>query len=337
MSKWLGRNSMLLSSLMGSALAFAPACEPAATDQADQQPGSAAGERVTSKPDIGVRLAASGGSGDVDKASDFFELGSDSPDSPWLGDPATHLCVWSGVGGDFNSDDEFAGGESIVDWKDWDWWRVYYRAGVSTTRAICTNWNNFVVPSGGVKWISDGGWAEVYANADASAQATAWLGDAVTFLRGVKGEMQSNTEYVQIDQATSIGTNSILRVHSDEGDFFDFTFLDGYSQSVFVGVPQRNLARLIGFNSTTGTFVRGTVASTGTFEFPVSTVSGFSAYWLAGVNQGICSFTRMAGNFDGGGERVRIFQNGGQWFVQASAAAGKGIYAKVRCMAYDQR
>jgi len=337
MNKWIGRNGMWLSSVMGAALAFTPACEPAPTDQLGEEPG-AAGERVTSKPDTEAHMAAAGGGGSVDKATDFFELGWDSPDSPWLAYQGTHLCLWSGIGGDFNSDDEYFGaGESIVDWKDWEYWRVYYRAGVSTTRAICSNWDNFVVPSGGVKWISEGGWAEAAGNANATAEAGGWQGDAVTFLRGVKGEMQSNTEYVQINQATTIAGSSVLRVHEEEGDFLDWTFLQGFSHSVFVGVPQRNLARLIGFNSSTGTFVRGTVNSTGTFEFPVSTVSGFSSYWLAGVNQGVCSFTRMAGNFDGGGERVRIFQNGGQWFVQASAAAGKGIYAKVRCMAYDQR
>ena len=91
------------------------------------------------------------------------------------------------------------------------------------------------------------------------------------------------------------------------------------------------------YNRDTQSFVRSNVTTAHLSEFPVSTVTGFSSYWMSGVDQGVCSYTRIAGNFDGGGESLRIYKNGSQWFIKASAAAGKAIYGRARCMAYDQR
>lgn len=285
-----------------------------------------------SQSESGAHLAAPEG-GDTTKASDFVDI-APTTSYPWLEYQNDYLCLLSYVGGDYNAEDH---GWCLIEWPEANYWTAHWEDGMSTTRAICTNWNNFVVPSGGDKWISEGAKAEYSGRKDGTTDATGWQGDAVTFLRGVGGELQSNTEYAQITQPTTISGYANLRVHTEVPDLLDYSSISGWSHSVFVGVPQAHLAYLIGYDTNSQSFVRGTVKSSGVFEFPVSTDTGFSSYWLSDVNDGVCSFTYISGNFDGAEERIRIYQNGGNWFVKAWAHSGKHVYGRARCMAYDQR
>jgi hypothetical protein len=323
------KTSLLASMLAIGALSAAPGCD----GQTDTDQGAATS--VTSDENNALAGTVSAASAaPTEKASDYFEKEATSND-PWLQSPGSYMCVLSKVQGWFDND--FDPGQIIADWADSNYWRIYFMSGRDTGSGICTNWNNFLVPSGGSISYSRGASAEVSGYANGTATATSWAGDAITFVRGVNGEMQTNTEYVQANQATTISGTSQLEVRSEEGGFLNYTILRGYSHAIRVGIPGRHLAYMIGYNTSSSSFVRGTVNSSSLMEFPVSTVSGFSGYWLAGVDQGVCGFTRIAGNFDGGGEWVRIYQNGGQWFIKASAAAGKAVYGKARCLAYDQR
>jgi hypothetical protein len=129
-------------------------------------------------------------------------------------------------------------------------------------------------------------------------------------------------------------------MRSQAGDLFHATTLFTRATSVRFGPGAQPNVFLIGYN-TSGTKVRGTVSSSGTFEFPVATDSGFANFFLANLTggaSGFCYLTRLSGNFDGGGESAKITQNSGTWFL--SAAAGNDdeyVRAKARCMAYDQR
>jgi hypothetical protein len=324
------KTSLLASMLAMGALWTAPGCD----GQTDTDQGAATS--VTSDENnalAGTVPAAS--ATPTEKASDYFEKEATSSD-PWLQYQGNYMCVLSKVQGWFA--DDFDPGQVIADWADNDYWRIYWTSGRNTGSGICTNWNNFLLPSGGSISYSRGASAEVSGYADGTSTATSWAGDAITFVRGVFGEMQGNTEYAQINQAMTISGKSTLEVRSEEGNFLDYTIMRGYSHAIRVGVPGAHLAYMIGYNTSNSSWVRATANSWSAMtEFPVSTVSGFSGYWLAGVDQGVCGFTRIAGNFDGGGEWVRIYQNGGQWFIKAQAAAGKGVYGKARCLAYDQR
>lgn len=275
--------------------------------------------------------AAAPADGLVPKAASWFEH-STALNGKWVAPTNTHVCVLTGVQGNFSDYDL---GRVELNWPENSYWTLWSNS-YSTGYAVCASWGNFIAPSGSGLSVSAGAHAMINGNADATAEANAWRGDSMTFLRGVDGELQGTGEYVQTIQATTIPTYSKLRTHSEVGSFLDYTVLHGYSHSILVGVPQTRLVRLMGYN-TAGNMVRSTISAAGTFEFAVSNVSGFSGYWLSTVDQGLCSFTHISGNFDGGGEWARINSNGGQWFLKASGAAGKGVYARARCMAYDQR
>jgi hypothetical protein len=266
----------------------------------------------------------------VDKASDYFERASGG--DSWLAWHLSHLCLLSGVGGDFNDY-----GQAVVDWAQYEFWRLHWSEGVSSARGICTNWNNFVGPSGYSMMLSNPIEAEASGFSNDTEEVNAFQGDAATFFTGVIGEMQSETEYLQTTQATTAAGFNKLRVRTEEGDALDWTSLKGFAHGAFVGVPQQRLARFFGFNSS-GQNVRGTATSSNfTYNYAVSTVSGYSAYWLTDVNNAVCGLTRIAGNFDGTEERVRIWAKEGWWFMQVWAHPGKAVSAKARCMAYDQR
>ena len=322
----------LPSTIIASALALIAGCETPI--DADSRGPAHAVKQVSDTPAF---VVPGGPDTSSDKASDFFDQAPTASD-PYLAAVNTHVCVLSYIGGNFNGDDEYTNsGQSIINWPDYNYWRLYWRAGTSSARGICTNWNNFLVPSGGIKQVSEGLDITAGGNSNDSITGNGWKGDAITFLAGVNGEIQSNSTYAQIAQATTVGARSVLKVSTDEGASLDFTFLTGFSQSIFAGVPQAQLVRLIGHNTNWG-WLRGDVTWTGTtWEFSVNTASGFSSVLMANVNSGICGFTRVAGNFDGAEERVRIEQSGNQWRLGAWAHAGKTVYAKARCMAYDQR
>jgi hypothetical protein len=101
-----------------------------------------------------------------------------------------------------------------------------------------------------------------------------------------------------------------------------------------VGVPGENKrVKLIGYRD--GEYVRGTSASSGTFEYAVSTVSGYQSFWMSPRDRGICAITHVQGKFDQFTHYVDYSAKDTQWYgtIQSSHAAN----AKFRCMAFDQR
>jgi hypothetical protein len=319
--------------LMAGALSLLAGCDAASSDD-----GALDGTNARWSDSGEVGEAATGD--DVAKASDYYERGTTAatnPVLPYIGYQGKYMCVLSMVTGNFNGDDRYSNsGHVIVDWADSDFYRFYWRDGWTDGRALCTNWSNFLVGSGGVKQFSGNFVGEVWGFSDQTAEGPTWTGDAITFVTGLDGEMQGGGEYVRAIQSTTVSGKSKLRVHEESGSAFDQTFLDGFAQAFRIGVPGARLIRLRGYNSA-GNNVTGNVNSSGTFEFAVSTVSGYSGYWMTPVDDGFCGFTHISGNFDGGGEVIRNYKTDGWWFLKASSTGGKAVYARSRCVAYDQR
>jgi hypothetical protein len=157
-----------------------------------------------------------------------------------------------------------------------------------------------------------------------------WWGTAASFVNAILGEFAGGGEYVQVKQSTDGYQPSVLSIESQSSK------IDGTGFSYFVGVPKSGkLVKLYGYKN--GSWARGNALSSGTFEYSVNTQAGFNSYWLPPRDKAFCYLTRVSGNFDGGGEQLRITVSGAQWFVKAQSGGGKHVSGKVRCMAYDQR
>jgi hypothetical protein len=242
------------------------------------------------------------------------------------------LCVPSGFYGRFEHiNHEFelsAGSTNYYLWQD-----SMYRGETSGRGSItCVRHNNFLTDAGGVRWLSSSFWVGVDTNPAlwSTDDSDMWWGSAASFVGGISGEFNGGGEHVKVFQSTSGTKPSILQATTEASE------LDGIGYSYFVGVPQSGkLVKLFGYRN--GSWLRGNALSTGTFEFNVGTTAGYSSYWLPPRDKAFCYITNVSGNFDGGGERLQITVNGGQWFVSAQSAGGKYVAGSVRCMAYDQR
>jgi hypothetical protein len=307
--------------IITSAVALMAGCEGASDDG-----GGGAGASNGSLPGKVIPQ------GPTDKASDFFEYTA-SFGNNFIEPVDTHFCTTSFLRGPFQGADDVV----QIDWQNqWDTWSLQHNVGPDQFReahAVCTNWNNFRTASGGFHMVSTGRSANANGFGASEARANEWQGDAMMFLRGIAGNYDGSQYFAKVTQSTTIAGENQLYVHEDS---LNDQSTKGFSHVVFVGVPQTQLVKMIGYN-TSGNLVRGNVNSSGTFEFPVSTSSGFSGYWMSSVHDGFCGLTRLGGQFDGGEERVRLYPNGEDWYYKVWAHSGKNVHARARCIAYDQR
>jgi hypothetical protein len=241
------------------------------------------------------------------------------------------LCVVSGFYGKFeHMNHQFmlsAGGPNYHLWQDSMYLGVN---GAGRGSVTCVRHSSFVADAGGVHWLSHQFGVIVDTDLWGLDTQDMWWGDAASFVSGIRGEFAGGGEHVKIFQSTSATKSSTIEGRTLASE------LQGDGSSYFVGVPDSGrLVKLYGYRD--GSWVRGNVSSAGTFEYNVGTTAGFSSYWLPPRDKAFCYITNVSGNFDGGGERLQITVNGGQWFVSAQAAANKFVAGSVRCMAYDQR
>lgn len=256
----------------------------------------------------------------------------------WNEEPAAgvslqdYLCVASSIYGKFEHENH----EFDVEHGSSTWGMrtdpAMYLSPNDTGRGAmtCVRHSAFVPDDGGVHWIS--GNFSAFGDTDfiAHTDTNMWWGTAASFVSGISGEFNGGGEYVRVTQSTDGYAPSVISAETQA------SVLDGLGYSYFVGVPKSGkLVNLYGYKN--GSWVRGNVLSSGTFEYPVNTQAGYSSYWLPPRDKAFCYFTRVSGNFDGGGEQLRITVNGGQWFVSAQSGGGKYVAGRVRCMAYDQR
>jgi hypothetical protein len=288
----------------------------------------------------GLALAASMlAAPSVADAQSWQEVSRTGSNSSFYSD-SSFVCALTGMQGDFADDDYDGGREFVQVTHDQGRYRLETGPG-RTGRMVCANMSNFARPAGSTLMRFSDFVSIDNVNSDHSQNKNMFWGDAVTMISQVRGEFQSDQEYVQVTQSTNPSTPSVLRGRTTVGDFFDETSLGGGAHSVFMGNPNNHtLVKLIGYN-TQGNLARGNVSSSGTFEMPVNTHSGFSSYWLStttGNNSGLCYFTKLSGDFNGNGESATITVRNGRWFLEAKyGGVSRGTNAKARCLAYDQR
>jgi hypothetical protein len=283
-------------------------------------------------PSIAVTVPTQ--TGDVEKASGFFDEDPTTYYNNGYVYTKDYLCVLSKIGGEI---EDFGGQELHIDVtsRGDTWWDLSYETN-ARTRLICTPWSNFRLPTNGQVRLSSEFSLSLTTYSSDTEDANMWGGDAATALSGIDASaMNGYGEYALIKQATSATADSVLEIRSKAGIAGVISaYIEGWGQSIFVGDPAAHkLVKLIGWVN--GDLVSGNVNTTGTFEYNVSTTSGFQNYWMATTDQAICYFTKISGEFDGGGEYSRIYQNGTQWYL-TSVAGGGEVKASARCMAYRQ-
>jgi hypothetical protein len=246
-----------------------------------------------------------------------FDYRTNLYDSGWL-------CVLTGMGGASYiaatiEDDPNRGGWVLSTYVENQAW------------AECTQWSNFLFPSGSVIWVSpiigsaaasSGNWATDIENA--------WWGDAVTMISGSLEKWSGFGEWMQVIQSTNGFSPSTFWTHEENHtDFF------GQAYSIFIGVPSSGrLVKVIGYQG--GAYGPSDVTQPDT-EAAVSTESGYSAYWLAPTDRSICYLSMVSGHFNGLSENLHIWNNNNQWFLQATRGPNGTVQGRARCLAYDQR
>lgn len=154
--------------------------------------------------------------------------------------------------------------------------------------------------------------------------ASTWWGDAVTSLTGISGNFQGGSEIAQVRQSNDGFTASLLSAATCQN------WLASFGYSFFVGNPSTGKAAL--FQGPNGT---GTAAAAGEYA-----TSGALVY-MARTDRAMCTFTRIAGNFAGGGEWAQITpviapDNSEVWGL-VTGSQQSGIFAQAHCYLFDQR
>lgn len=249
---------------------------------------------------------------------------------------STHVCVLTGVGGNFRG-----AGESLAA-------RVYtdgywYLEGTATQEiwgdAVCFSRSLF---KGQDNWLSsefassaefDCGWGPLCVRyAPASNSTHLWWGDAVSFVNGIAGKFAGTREYVGVYQAWwDSFSNSILNVSTRAG------YIGGLAYSYFVGVAHsghkpkfvNQLGDRFSDESSYAWYAAGGYVAKGSFRIDT----------MAPVDKGMCYFHGISGNLIGNNfaSIQKEFRNGvDHWVLKIHAPDGP-ISARASCFAFDQQ
>jgi hypothetical protein len=144
-------------------------------------------------------------------------------------------------------------------------------------------------------------------------------GDHATFVAGVNGHLRGGGEHTRIVQSPVACKPSELRVGSASG------YLKSWAYAFFAGTSGSGLpAKFFQEN-----------------EFSLNHVSGLfpKSVDMAPIDDAMCYFTRLQGQFDGGGEWAEIFADldSKRWRLQAKAGGDAEVFAAARCYKRDQR
>ena len=254
---------------------------------------------------------------------------------------ATHVCFLTRVSGNL-------GGNSIIllhrstgdlqaEWRlnglipfgplpdDGPTWKLSGVQGTSNSliaESACVPLENFVSEPGFVRWQTEGVW---YAGIDPLSRpgcsdtkvAETWNGDAATFLSGIQGNFEGGGEVAEIIQGGP-ETPSQLRLHIEQCNYI----FEARARSLYVGI-----------SGDTAMWIYPHTLSAGRGETKTET--------LMATRDGVCYLSRVSGDFDGDGERLRIYpevDSDGieRWKFEAVADRGSA-YGTASCIPFDQR
>jgi hypothetical protein len=220
-----------------------------------------------------------------------------------------HLYVESSTAGVFVSDD----GE----------WYLRTRLNRSVG-ATCATHGSFRVPSGGTRTVFEerGAYATFFSPVSVAIASAHKFG----FLTAVQGRFWGLGEAAWVS-ASSLGYQALW------ADVDNIYAVGALGRAYHAGLGDQNvLVKLYGYRDG---YVRGTLASSGTFTYEVSTVSGYQSFWLPPRDLAICAIERFQGRYETEDDYLRYYENDSQWFGKIdSNHAANGAF---RCMAYDQR
>ena len=234
------------------------------------------------------------------------------PQHALLATRADNICILTKVGGHFRG-----GAESVHVYEDGDHWFLggtSQQAGVNG-EAYCFPRNGFIGANANRAvssryTLSIGGSCTI-------KQGELYNSDAFSFLEGIKGNMAGGGEYARTIQSIIPGNPNIWRGQSCTG-----STLTAYARNFRVGPTEDRVARMIG---------------------PEHTVSGDLGYAvMAKVSEAMCAFTRLQGEFRGGGEWAQIRKGtdplrGQVWTLSTRTQTDSGkLTASARCFARDQ-
>jgi hypothetical protein len=248
---------------------------------------------------------------------------------------SSHICVLSDVQGDFGSvcpSNTCALNDVPTIFVSGDNWALRRDIFTRNVGSICYRHSNFSGPAGSfIMWTEGPGWANVssgWPECTISHSVTSWHGDAITFINSVLGEFEGSGERVSVTQTASFfAGNSRGNVRTGQC----LGSVSGFFGTYFVGIPQTTVPVYIGAGD-----ARVWANAAGS-EFNVG--SNQTAV-MARTDRAMCYLTRFSGDFNGSGERVRIFPqtvNGVErWHLQATAGGGSSAQGAARCLAFDQ-
>jgi hypothetical protein len=260
----------------------------------------------------------------------------DVPLKPW----PSHVCFLTRVSGNLDGNSQIALHTGVNDvqaiyrangllggavYDGGSMWKLGGAQGHSnslSSEATCVPVSNFFSDPGAVIWQSAPAYAEVR-NCQASRSANLWNGDAVSFLTHVQGNFEGNSEAAEIISGAP-NTPSQVRIKQNRPvcNITSWNFAAG-ARSLFVGIP-------------------GTTAMWTSLKY--SLVAGSNQSKKAKMirtRDGVCYLKRISGDFDGGGERIRIFpeidSSGVEYWNLEAKAQGGSAYTTAECVTYDQR
>jgi hypothetical protein len=187
-----------------------------------------------------------------------------------------------------------------------------------TGEAVCVPLSNFFIEPGMV--IGQSGRFFVIADLGNTNECSrpistpTWAGNAVTTLAGIQGNFSTTSDWIDIVSG-QWNTPSTLRVNSTE---CGRGWAEARAHSLFVGVPGQPATKRTA---------------------PV-TKSGNTKTNLLQTDRGACFLTKIAGDFDGSEERVRIYPTvdkyGVEWWTLETHAGGGSARATAQCVLYWQ-
>ena len=154
-----------------------------------------------------------------------------------------------------------------------------------------------------------------------------WLGDAAAILSGMAGKFVGGGEIASVVQSFDPKKVSYIHAHSCQE-----ANIGAYGYSFFVGKPHTgSLPKFQNFGPALGTEARVATQGDQSKSLP-----------LIGTDMGMCYFTKISGEFRGGGEIAEIVAgpdpSSGQemWWLRARSKSESGIEARARCMLFIQ-
>jgi hypothetical protein len=237
---------------------------------------------------------------------------------------STYVCALTSVSGAFNADGNLV--DVNVDSYTGNWALSATWTGAIAPAASATCWpKSCFLAAGGDRWNSGEFAARDSKPTTVYASATAWWGDAVTFVTGVGGAWTTINDFVRADNVADPTSPNTLIVQGDGS-----APLWGSAHSFYAGDSSSPApARFWPSGDPSAPYV-----------FSASSLDGGDVV-MAPTSRAMCVFTALGGQMFSGYGSASIFAgydaNGNAAWILRAVSSDQTISAEARCFLYDQR